>query len=78
MNRSKKITLKDGLVQRVTDGQCGLIVRCGCPTCGHGLLIWRGTYKGKCIWENKVVDLNHDYVDELESHFKTSEVKVKP
>lgn len=77
MNRSKKITLKDGLVQRVTDGQCGLIVRCGCSSCGHGLLIWRGTYKGKCIWENKVVDLNHDYVDELESHFKTSEVKVK-
>jgi len=77
MNRTKKIKHKDGRISHVTDGQSGLIVRRGCSSCGHGLLIWRGTYKGKCIWENKVVDLNHDYVDELESYFKTSEVKVK-
>ena len=69
--RSKKIILKDGRITHVTDGQAGLIVRYGC-SCGHGLLIWWGTYKGKCVWENRVIDLNHDYVDEIRSHFETT------
>lgn len=67
--RSKKIILKDGRITHVIDGQHGLIVRYGCSTCGHGLLIWWGTYKAKCVWEDKVVELNHDYVDEIRSHF---------
>lgn len=64
MNKSRKITLKDGRRLVVLDCNTHIIIRCGCR-CGHGLLINNGSYIGICSWYSEQYDLKHEFVDEV-------------
>jgi len=63
--KSRKIQLDGGRKLIVLKTYNGVIIRRGCSSCGHGLLIYNNTWFGICAWEAKTFDLNRDFIDEL-------------
>lgn len=63
--KSIKIQLDGGRNLIVLKTDHGIIIRRGCSSCGHGLLIYNNTNIGICAWEGKTFDLNRDFIEEL-------------
>lgn len=66
--KTRKITLTDTRTMRVLPtGGGGFIIIMGCSCCGHGLMVYPGSYISKCAWRGTQKELDHKYVDEIRS-----------